>query len=232
MTKSEPLVELFRKELIDLTGFLISESLVDSQNIAARRDVGHGIVVLEADYWVSAPRMLGKSDYSELYRLCADSGAYDLRFLDGALVQFHFEFRAGRKGGLRRSGASFLPAPDLTPFQDQPDLYLLDELYGDVVDRRSVSVPLRFDYDSRPEVVEDLHHPESHLTIGQYPHCRVPVTSAVSPYFFIEFILRAFYRTKNWLCTDDLPPPRVALPRTITRREESLLHLSLPAHVR
>lgn len=171
--------------------------------------------------------MQRRVEYSTLYTELVTAGAYDLRFLDGALVQLQYEFSAAA-GTLLRSRAAYLPAPDLSPFQEDPDLYLLDEVYGDVLDRRVVTVPLRLDFDSRPGVAKDLHHPQSHLTLGQYPHCRLPIASPVTPYYFLELLLRSFYRTDDWLCTDHMPGPRVRMPNTITARERELLHLSLP----
>lgn len=227
---TEVLVESFRRELSDLTGYLIERSLIDDQQVPARRARGQQIVVLESDYWSrdDIPRVQRKIPYATLYEELATSGAYDLRFLDGALVQFRYEFnKDGRQ--LHRSRVAFFPSPDLTPYQEDPELYLHDEVYGEVVDPRVVPVPLRFDFDSRDDVVRDLLHPASHLTIGQYPHCRVPLTGALTPYFFVELVLRSFYRTNDWVHTDDLPAPRVQMPSTITAREQNYAHISLPS---
>ncbi len=226
---SDLLVELFRKELVDLIGYLVEHSLVDEQRVPSRRSRGNNIVALESDYWSrDIPRVQRKVPYASLYAELVGAGAFDIRFLDGALVQVQFEF--GNKGReLQRARIAFLPSPELTPFQEDPTLYLHDEVYGDVVDPRVVPVPLRFDFDSRSDVVRDLLHPCAHLTIGQYPHCRVPITSAMTPYFFLELILRSFYRTNDKLHTDSLPQPRVKMPATITRREMSLAHLAMPS---
>jgi hypothetical protein len=225
---AELLVEVFRKEFTDLVRYLIEHSLVDDQNMPARRARGNSIVTLQSDYWSDSPRIQRKVPYTTLYDDLVAARAYDLRFLDGALVQVQYEFDS-RGSQLRRARAAFLPSPDLTPYQEDQELYLHDEIYGDVVDPRVVPVPLRFDFDSRANVVTDLLHPYSHMTIGQYPHCRVALSSALTPYFFLELILRSFYRTNTKLHTDDLPAPRVRMPRTITTREESYAHLRIPS---
>lgn len=224
---AEKLVELFRKEFIDLVGYLLEHSLVDDQNIPARRSRGRRIVALESDYWSDSPRLQRKVPYSDLYDDLAKARAYDLRFLDGALAQVQYEFDADG-AQLRRARVAFLPSPDLTPYQEDPGLYLHDEIYGDVVDPRVVPVPLRFDFDSRPEVVKDFLHPHSHMTIGQYPHCRVPLSGGLTPHFFIELILRSFYRTNTKVHTDDLPASRVRMPKTITEKEERYAHMAMP----
>ena len=183
-----------------------------------RRDRGNNIVLLQSDYWDSAPRMQRKVPYSELYAELIEAEAYDMvRFLDGALVQLRYEFAADTDI-LRRSRVAFLPSPDLIPYQEQLDLYLMDEIYGDVVDRRVVARPLRFDFDSRQQVAKDLHHPVSHLTIGQYPYCRLAATGAITPYYFVELILRAFYRTDDFIHVGELPGPRALMPKTISPR--------------
>jgi hypothetical protein len=231
MSKNEHLVERFRKEMNDLTSHLLQLSLVDDQNSVARREVGQGLITLEANYWTrqeNRPDIYASVPYAELYRSLVTQRSYDLRFLDGGLIQVRFEFTAEKPGMLTRSRLAYLPSPDLTSFQEDPDIYLHDELYGDVVDIRAVTIPLRFDYDASESVVEDLNHPVSHVTLGQFPHCRIAATGPVSPYYFVEFILRSFYRTSQWIATEQMPQPRVDIPITITSLEKSLLHFSLP----
>lgn len=226
MTKRKPLVELLKKEIVEITAFLMDKGLVDDQNLAARRPGRDGAITLESDYWADAPRMQEKVPYTELYDRLKRARAYDLKFLDGAFVQFRFQFKDAYT--LSKSELRFLPSPTLATFQEDPDLYLHDEPYGDVVDTRVVTVPLRFDYDDSGDVVQDVLHPVSHLTLGQYPHCRVAATSAITPYYFIEFLLRSFYRARTNLPTEGMPHARASMPQTITTGEQALLHIAMP----
>lgn len=226
MTRRKPAVELLKREIEDVTAFLVGKGLVDDQNLVARRSGTNGIVLLEADYWVDAPRMQEKIPYGELYERLKESRSYDLKFLDGAFVQFRFMFKD--TDTLTKSELRFLPSPNLMTFQEDPDLYLNDELYGDVVDKRAVTVPLRFDFDDSDQVVRDILHPVSHLTLGQYPHCRIAVTSAITPYHFVEFLLRSFYRGKTTLPTEGMPGARAVMRQTITQGEQKLLHIAFP----
>lgn len=228
MSKRKPAVELLKKEIEDVTAFLVGKGLVDDQNLVARRPGMNGFVVLEADYWTDAPRMQEKIPYSELYDRLRASRAYDLKFLDGAFVQFRFLFKDADT--LSKSELRFLPSPTLATFQEDPELYLHDEPYGDVIDKRAVTVPLRFDYDDSEDVVKEVLHPVSHLTLGQYPHCRIAASAAITPYHFIEFLLRSFYRGKTTLPTDGLPAARAVMPQTITDGERALVHISLPCN--
>lgn len=223
------LVDDYAGEWHGLTRFLIEKSLVDQFESPARRDVGQGLIELKSSYWDRVPQFTGNDSYAVTHESLAAARCYDLRFLDGALLQAHYEFFARGSGEVRRYAVNFLPSPDLLPFQTDPDLYLDDELYGNVVDLRAVTVPLRFDYDSRAEVVVDLHHPVSHLTIGAYKQCRIPVSGPLSPHSILEFILRSFYRTKNRHWTDELPARKVAKPpSTITLLERSYVHVGAP----
>ena len=63
--------------------------------------------------------------YSDVYRLFVRERVYNVKMLDGALIQMTYEFAGGR---LRRHRLAFLPAPHLHEFQNSPDVYLHDEL--------------------------------------------------------------------------------------------------------
>ena len=65
--------------------------------------------------------------------------------------------------------------------------------FSNALTPRNVIVPIRFEYDCRDEVVKALNHPESHVTIGQYHDCRIPVNRPLTPSHFVDFIVRNFY---------------------------------------
>lgn len=233
MATTEPVAE-FERELHELTAALLECSLVDDQNFVYRKTTGNKgddtqYIALAADYWDDPDvNVMASIPYSELHAYLSERRAYDLRFLDGGLVQVRFEFEPDKPGLLRRSRLAYLPAPDLTPFQQDPDIYLEDEIFGHVVDVRAVTTPIRFDYDTREDAVVDVHHPTAHVTLGQYPHCRIAASGPITPYYFIELIVRAFYRTKTALPTEKLPTPRLTTPSTITLNEQALVHFGVP----
>lgn len=233
MGKNDPAKE-FQDELSELTAHLIEIALVDDQNFAFPRVIGNQldgsqVQVLEANYWSDPDvNVLASIPYADLHARLTAQRAYDLKFLDGALIQLRFEFNTAPGGALRRARLAYLPSPDLLPFQTDPDTYLFDELFGDIVDFRAVTTPIRFDYDTRPSSVVDLHHPVAHVTFGQYPHCRIAATGPATPYYFLEFIVRSFYRTRDHLPTDTLPGPKLTITSTITAKESALIHFGLP----
>lgn len=226
MSSATSLAEAFRLEISEATSFLVERGLVDDQNTVTRRHGPGGSTLLESSYWSSAPRVQQKVRYDVLYAELKSGRFYDLKFLDGALVQMRFEF--SRVNILERAVLRYLPSPILTSYQEDPDLYLNDEVYGDVVDIRTVTTPLRFDFDTDPNVVREVLHPASHLTIGQYPHCRIPATSPITPHYFLRLIVHGFYRTMDVLGTDGFPRPRAQVTQTISKSELQEIHIGHP----
>ena len=116
--------------------------------------------------------------YGEIYQHLVQERAYNVKMLDGALIQMMYTF-ADRT--LQRHRLAFFSAPHLENFQNDPEIYLEDEFYADVVARNIVPFPLRFDYDDQ-DGHQELVHPKSHLTLGQYENCRIPVTAPMAPF--------------------------------------------------
>ena len=100
-----------------------------------------------------------------------------------------------------------------------------DVIYAEVVDRRILPVAIRFDFD--PANADDIHHPHSHFTMGQYKNCRIPVVSPLSPSTFVEFILRSFYNTAFVDIADIFNMDLSRFEETITPAERNRLHLSI-----
>lgn len=78
----------------------------------------------------------------------------------------------------------YFPSPDLEHFQNELEVYLEDEIYADVVARNVAPFPVRFDFSDDAEKFVDVHHRYSHLTLGQYENCRIPVSSPLGPLAF------------------------------------------------
>ena len=122
---------------------------------------------------------------------------------------------------------SFFPNPDLVDFQGNPEDYLEDDIYIDMIDPRIVVTPMRFDYDNRDDSIENIEHPISHLTIGQYQNCRIPVVRPLTPSQFISFIIRNFYHTAYKKYCTKLTPYTHLFDITITEDERSIIHMGI-----
>ncbi|MEO0056731.1 MAG: hypothetical protein RIT17_167, partial [Pseudomonadota bacterium] len=200
---------------------LISSSLAIDQNFPAIRGAGADKVIgFAGDDRLSST--LRNVRYEDAYRELRGERAYNVLLIDGAILQFLYKFEGGL---LTKHRLAFFPSPDLLEFQNNSEIYDADEIYGDVVDKGVVTSPIRFDFD-RENFIE-LEHPMSHMTIGQYKNCRIPVTGALSPAQFGEFVLRSFYNTgfRKFLADCDFGDN--SFSPTIADNERKICHFSL-----
>jgi hypothetical protein len=224
----KPLHRELLDEIISATVFLVEKGLADDQNYPFESQLGADTFVVQYPNTVPFSSMLKDQHYAETYREQLDARSYNIRMLDGALIQMVYELADGH---LRRYRLAFLPSPDLLEFQRNPEMYLEEVLYADVVEKRAVTVPLRFDFDDRDGVASSVNHPTSHLTLGQYSGCRIAATAPITPYLFIEFLLRSFYNTAIHSISDQLPKGACRLESCITADEAALIHIGVPASV-
>lgn len=213
------------KEDIDgLISELIGKGVCDDSNFSAIRTSGSKAdVTFSGSEHVSIA--LGDIEYAEIYRELADKRSYNMRLVDGALLQMMYRVEGDE---LLQHRLAFYPSPSLLPFQDDPDAYMRDELFIEIVQRRIVPFPMRFDFDAREGVYIDVAHPKSHLTLGDVKGCRIPVSAPLTPRWFIEFILRNFYQTETHDFIGGLPQHKIKFPMSITRNEVGLMHMVIP----
>lgn len=127
--------------------------------------------------------------YREIYNKINISKNFNFKLPDGGIFQLLYNFD---KDGLLKHRLTYFPSPDFEEFQNNPEIYNNDVIYGDVVDKQVMPVIVRIDY-NRFEADSKVYHPYCHLTLGQYKNCRIPVESPFSPNSFITFILDNFY---------------------------------------
>lgn len=208
------------KQIERLTVDVIEAGICDAQNFPALTQKPGRISEIGISS-VDNSIFLKNIPYSEMYSELLKRKHYNLKMIDGALISLLYRFR---NNDIIAHRLSFFPAPNLEVFQNEPELYLEDEIYLEFLDKRIVTVPLRFDFDSG-EAFVPVEHPKSHLTLGQYKNCRIPVSSAVSPYQFMEFILRNFYHTvQNKSCVK-LTKYTDKFEKSIVSEEEALVHI-------
>jgi hypothetical protein len=109
--------------------------------------------------------------------------------------------------------------------QNEPELYLEDEVYADAIARNIVPFPVRFDYSSDVEKFVDVDHPYSHMSLGQYKNCRIPACSPIGPLVFGGFIFRNFYNTAFRKYSEQIPVSDVWFPKSITDNERRIPHV-------
>lgn len=160
--------------------------------------------------------------YEEIYTEIERNDGYHIKLPDGGLLIFQYTF--DREGTMTKHRLCYFPSFVLPTVDEAPHLYENDELYGDVILKKLVRFPIRFDYDPCAHI--EVEHPKSHLTLGQFENCRIPVDGAVSPNAFVMFLLRNFYsrsyrKNKNQL---DKKPFHIPAINTITHAERRISH--------
>ncbi|WP_374008463.1 DUF2290 domain-containing protein [Leifsonia sp. LS-T14] len=173
----------------------MKSGLVDDQELPVLRNSGNMTKVTTPN--PPSSNVIRADSYDKLYTEQVGDRAFNFVMADKALVHMAYEWEGRR---LVRHRLVFLPSPHFVEFQNDPDFYMREHLYADVVGVQGVAVPLRFDFDVRSDVATGLRHPPAHLTLGQYPHCRIPVSAPVTPWVFVDFLIRHFYETP------DMPP--------------------------
>jgi len=220
-----PAANTVKKQINAVVRYLVEVGLASDQNFPIQRAGPGGRIEITFPHADHVSVAMKNRGYQEIYEHLARERAFSVKMPDGALVQMMYVFDGQT---VERHRLAFFPAHNLEEFQNDPDIYLEDALYAEVVARSVVPFPLRFDYDTRAEVYRELHHPRSHLTLGQYENCRIPVTAALTPFWFVDFILRNFYHTAFLTYADGLPQYKEAFDESISARERSVVHLQIP----
>ena len=203
-----------------LVRHLVEVGLADDQRFAFERSSFSVEVTFENATYVT--EALGEVPYEEVYGLFAEHRAFNFKLLDGALVQMLYLFTGTV---LAKHRLAFLPSPYLHQYERDPEIYEVDHTFAEIAGRRHLALPLRFDFDSDDQRHVEVHHPKSHLTLGEYPQCRIPVTSPLTPRRFVEFLLRHFYRTPDRDFTVAVPHLPGSFERCITPAEQNTIHL-------
>lgn len=217
-----------RDEINGIVENLVESGIVDDQNFAYIERTSGSKVLVRHSHSLALGSILRLSRYEDQYWQLREGRAFNLLMLDGALIQMSYEFISER---LIRHRLAFLPSPRLLDYQSYPEIYTEEMLYTDVVEKGAVSVPLRFDYDARTGVPVVLKHPTSHLTLGQYLGCRIPVTAGLTPHAFVEFLLTSFYGTVTQGFAVELPSPKLRFRRCIDATELQVVHIGVPTYL-
>lgn len=176
-------------QIRNLTHLLVMKSFVINQNYPKYSD---NQIVWENFKNITFSHQ--NEPYEVIYEKCRVGKDYNFMLLDGALIQMQYNFCRNHIAG---HILSFYPHPELERFQDYPEeyeeLHYGNELFTDIVEKKIITFPLRFDFSSKHT---DVIHPKIHATFGNYKDCRIPVSKPISPNRFVSFILRNFYYYK------------------------------------
>jgi hypothetical protein len=208
-----------------LTADLIGASLCNEQRFPVIKEQPDGLIDVNFGNVTNLSIVLRNRPYKDVYDELERNKSYNLKMLDGAILQIMYRFRNSE---IESHRLAFFPSPYLEEFQNNPEIYETDEIYADIIMKNIVPFPIRFDFDSREDVHKVLEHPKSHLTLGQYRNCRIPVSAPLTPYCFISFILRNFYHTAYQKFCEIITPFTDVFSDTIDGLEKRLVHISVP----
>lgn len=211
------------REMRDVTTALIGAGICDDQNFPSKRHLQSGVtrigIGLTADWSVVLKDIYYKDTYLELRK----SRLYNILFPDGGMVQLMYDVA---NGDIVSHRLAFLPSPDLSEYQNFPEIYEEELMFAEVAKKSVVPTPIRFDFDRSNAV--PVIHPMSHLTIGQYRFCRIPVSRAVTPQKFLSFIIKSFYNFPGSDFSAALPTTSVVTEECIHEKERALAFVSFP----
>lgn len=218
-----------------ITSNLIELGLCMDQNFPSIKDLSSSIKEVNigvAESSHNSSIFLKNIPYNDMYNELFRLRMFNIKMIDGALIQMQYRFK---HDSIESHRLAFFPSPNLYTFQNAPEIYMEDDIYSDILDARIVNVPLRFDFDDSEDqngnkVAKPVIHPISHLTIGQYKNCRIPVSSAITPYQFIEFIIRNFYNTAFEKYSDKLIRDKSCFDICICRDEKKIFNVCSPVY--
>ena len=203
---------------------LISCSLAIDQNFPSSRRESDGVEYIDFGKRDISIVMDENKSYHEIYDVLNKNKIFTCKLVDGAIVQLMYMFKNNK---IYKHRLAFFPSPYLEKFQNEPDYYEDDALFSDVLHKNIVAFPIRFDFDAVNQLSEDDHHPASHLTLGQYKNCRIPVSSPLTPSQFFDFILRNFYNTAFNTYCDKIHFVRSVFDDTITDDEKKISYITI-----
>ncbi|TAK54389.1 MAG: DUF2290 domain-containing protein [Bacteroidetes bacterium] len=202
----------------------VRQGLCNKQNYPVMRQIGASLWQItigeKGDYSIA----LRNLPYREIYQSYYEEKLFNFQMIDGALIQMFYEFD---NNVITYHRLTFFPSPDLDEYQNNPEIYEQDEIFADIIRKGIVSFPIRFDYNFSEDSHVDIEHPKSHLTLGQYQNCRIPVCSPLTPHIFLEFILRNFYNTGYKKFTEELSFSKETFDKCISSQEIKIPYLHI-----
>ncbi len=209
------------QQILAVIRLAIESGLSDAQRYPAMRRTGREDYTIYIQDSPDLSVSLKDRPYAAIYDDLQKSGAFNLRMIDGALVQMLYTFKRNEVTSHR---LCVFPSPSLEIYERAQQEYEGDELYSDIIEHNVVRFPIRFDFSNDDQIFVDMKHPKSHLTLGQYENCRIPVASPLTPARFISFVIRQFYNPafERFKLKDDMLRPR--FDDSISASERTIAH--------
>ena len=121
--------EMIYEDVNRITSDLIKLSLCNKQSFPCISAQDNNIREVSISGNKSLSVVLKNLPYRDVYNELIRSKIYNIKMLDGALLQFMYRFK---DDALIAHRLAFFPSPDLEEFQNSPEIYEMDEMYAEV----------------------------------------------------------------------------------------------------
>ncbi len=210
-------------EMDQILSSLINQGIADDQNFASLHALASGCFEVTFSGAEHLSIAMDDVSYDAIYSEIAARRSYSIKLVDGGVLQLSYFFE---REELKKHRLAYYPSPSLRPFQECPEDYLSDKLFLEIVARRIIPFPIRFDFD--PAAASDVTHPVCHATLGDVLGCRIPVSKGLTPRVFFDFVLRNFYSAGGYDFWKVLPAENHTFDATITNNERAVVHFVAP----
>lgn len=211
-------------EIVDITSRIIGSGLSIDEKWPSKK--GNRITWTEQS---DISNLLKNMTYAEKYQIIDEARNYNFKMMDGAVLQFMYEFTPDGKE-LTSHRLGFFPSPNLKSYDLESEIYdqekPFESEFYDMVEGNVVGFPVRFDYNSSPLHFKEIDHPYSHVSLGEYKFCRIPMNAPLTPSMFICFILRSFYFRAISNKDEIIPQTKFRHPNTIVEAETRIIHFN------
>lgn len=210
-----------KKSIDKLINLLISTGLIVDQNFTS---ISYNEIKWSGNDDVSI--CLKNIDYREVYSELIKSRIYNMKFVDGSLIQLQYKFKGN---SISEHRLAYFPSPLLDRYtEDKPNydpINFEEDIYRDIIDKFIITSPIRIDY--TPEQFVEDEHPMCHMHFGQIEGCRIPVSRPIHPDEFMKFIIKNFYNKFFIKYMTEFNFESLKIDNTITNIEKKSIHINV-----
>ena len=215
-------IDLFIKNILME---LMYKSLCIDQNKPSKRNIQSEIIIDSGkkndDGFNMSYLMKDNVKYEDIYAYCLEHRHFICELFDGSLIQLMYVIK---NGNIAKHNLSYFPNPDALNFMIANKENINNDYCDDINKINIVRFPLRFDYNT----IATNSEPLSHLTLGSFKNCRIPVTSPLLPRHFFDFILKFFYNAAYNSASINIAKNQICLPLTLTEDQKQDFHIFIP----
>ncbi|MDR7898164.1 DUF2290 domain-containing protein [Thermosynechococcus sp. JY1334] len=140
---------------------LFGTGIINDQNFPKIVRHPKSIWDVKFDHCENIGLVISETDYSVIHQILTNNRYYSVKMIDGGLLQLIYRFQ---RNTLIQHRLAYYLSSQLLPFQEDPASYFEDTHFLEIINRRTIAFPLRFDFDQQAAI--NKTHPACHLTLG------------------------------------------------------------------